>query len=224
MTTIVDYGLKFVGKQETQGSNRGPMLTKWGKEVLGGGWTGAPLSWCGIWAFAMLMEFNNLTRKQLLLQLGLEHLFPESADSWLSEGTRNNKLIETPTGICVGVWMKQDAKGNYSTTDAHHVIICRSAFTPKNDVTFATIEGNTTPVGEGLVSRNGDGVYAKSRVWHPGAWKFIQVDTALVDHNPTPQPKPQPAVVTTPTVTKLVEATEPKYKPAKNVSKDDARD
>lgn len=175
VVTLADYESKNLGLQETLGQNKGPNLTKWGKEVLGGGWTGAPISWCGIFQFAMLMEFNSLTRKDLIAALGMPGLFPESADSWLQIGTKAGLIIPQCEDMCIAVWMKQNPDGSYSKTDAHHVVLVTSKYTPRNGTSFQTIEGNTTPVGEGLASRNGNGSYAKTRVWHPGAWVFIKI-------------------------------------------------
>jgi hypothetical protein len=182
MITIVDFARQFVGKQETEAPNQGPLIRRWRREVLGGGDTGAVIPWCGISAFALYMEFTGLSRPKLIDALGFSRrFFPESADSWATEGQRAGKITRSPKMGDIFVWMKRTSPTSYSTTDGHHVgIHRRDEAVLHAGVQFPTMEGNTTPgVTSGIKSREGDGFYFRSRVWYPGAFLTISVAESL---------------------------------------------
>lgn len=174
--SIIDYAKTFCGKQETEGSNLGPMLRKWKMEVFGLHSSVGAVSWCGIFVFAMLMEYSKKTRKELVTKLGFDAktFYPESTDSWLQQGTKSARITTEPKVGDIFLWMVPQASG-FSKTDAHHIGFIAEAFTPKDGAIFQTLEGNTTAVGTNLASREGDGVYRKSRTYRPGAFIFLSI-------------------------------------------------
>lgn len=177
---IVDYARKYIGVQETQGSNRGPQLSVWEHLVFGAGYQIKPISWCGVFVFAMLMEFNTWDRKTVTAKLGFPLFYPESSDSWLQTAIATKKVTSTVKTGDVFLWMRQTAPGVFSKTDAHHVGFVAEGFTPKDGATFKTLEGNTTPAGTGLASREGTGVFAKARTYHNNEFVFVSVADELV--------------------------------------------
>lgn len=174
--SIIDYAKAFCGKQETAGPNLGPMLTKWKADVFGPHNSVGAVSWCGIFAFAMLLEYSKQSRKDLTTKLGFDPktFYPESADSWLQQGIKAARVTTEPKVGDIFLWMVPQASG-YSKTDAHHVGFVAEAFLPKDGAIFQTLEGNTTAVGTNLASREGDGVYRKSRTYRPGAFVFLSM-------------------------------------------------
>lgn len=183
MSDIIDYASAYIGNKETKGSNLGPQLTTWGKAVFGPNYVPAALPWCGIFVFAMLMEFNKMDRKAVTKALGFPLFYPEGATSWLLTAIASKAVTTTPKRGDVFLWMKPNPKGGYQTQGAHHVgFVAQDGFKPTAGKSFRTLEGNTTEVGTGLASREGTSVAAKSRVWQPGAFTFVSIPKALVIH------------------------------------------
>lgn len=173
---VIEYASAFTGKQETEGPNIGPRLTKWKKEVFGPNSSVGAVPWCGIFVFAMLMGYSKKTRKEVITKLGFDPktFFPESTDSWLAQGKRSARLTTEPKAGDIFLWMVPTSKG-FSATDAHHVGFVAADFTPKEGQVFTTLEGNTTAVGSSITSREGDGVYKKTRTYKAGAFLFLSI-------------------------------------------------
>lgn len=178
---IIDYGRQYIGFQETAGSNRGPLVDKWKREVSAPLET-KPIPWCGVFAFAMLMESTGMTRKQLATALGFDvaKWYPESADSWLAQGKAAGRITVTPKRGDIFLLMAKNLNGEYSDTDAHHVGFCAEDVGLYEGRAFATLEGNTVPGnGNGHASREGTSVAARSRIFHTGTFVFLSIPAAL---------------------------------------------
>lgn len=184
MSDIIAYASTYIGKKETKGSNLGPQLTTWGKAVFGPNYFPQPLPWCGIFVFAMLMEFNMMTRAEVTKALGFPLFYPEGATSWLLTAKAAKAVTTTPKLGDIFLWMKPKANGvGYQESSAHHVgFVAQDGFKLVAGKPFKTLEGNTTEAGTGLASREGTSVAAKSRVWQPGAFTFVSIPKALVLH------------------------------------------
>lgn len=195
METIVDRARLYIGKQETLGPNDGPNIRIW-KALLGPGVANAVnVFWCSVFVFAMFLERNGLSRKQLVAKLGFrpDKTFPESCDSLLAEchavQIKGLGLPRTSEDIRivssehvragdVGFMMKKLPDGTYSKTDARHIYIVTG---PPSGGLVPTIEGNTTPgMIEGEASRNGDGTYERFRSIVPkGRTIFVRFPSSL---------------------------------------------
>lgn len=178
---IIEYGRQFIGLQETTGSNRGPLVDKWKKEVSAPLET-KPIPWCGVFVFAMILESTGLSRKQIATAMGFDvaNWYPESADSWLEQGKKAGRITKTPKRGDVFLLMAKNLNGEYSKVDAHHVGLCAEDVGLYEGRAFATLEGNTVPgSGNGHVSREGTSVAARSRVYHQGAFVFISIPQVL---------------------------------------------
>lgn len=188
---IIDFSRQFIGKQETEGSNQGPLIRRWRHEVLGGGDHGQAIPWCGIAAFAVYMEFNSLSRKDLIEALGFPlDFYPESADSWAASAKKVGKITASPKIGDVFLWMRITPTG-YSYTDAHHVgIVTESIRIFQAGISFRTIEGNTVRGGiNSKASREGDGFYERSRIWYPEMIQFVSISEALKNRPDVLKPK-----------------------------------
>lgn len=179
---ILDFARQFVGKQETEGPNRGPLVDKW-KAAVNVGLEKTSVPWCACFGFAMLREFNGLDKKGLQKALGFgvkETWFPESTQSWFNQARDSARLTVSPRRGDIFLLLKQDAKGLYLPGQPHHFGFVDVDALPSVHALFATLEGNTVSgsVG-GKASREGDGVYARTRHNTPGAFAFIALPDAL---------------------------------------------
>lgn len=180
---LVDYARQYIGKQETAGSNRGPLVDKW-KGAVSPQLIETKIPWCACFGLAMLMEFNKMTKKELTKALGFglkETWFAESTQSWFNQARDAARFTLTPRPGDAFLLLKQGPDGKYLPGQPHHFGFVAAAALPPAGQLFATLEGNTTPgVLGGPASREGDGVYARSRHNTPGAFVFIALPDGLV--------------------------------------------
>ena len=178
---IIEYAKQFVGKQETAGPNRGPLVDKWKGEV-GAGLQTTPIPWCACFGFAMLLELNKLNKVSLATLLGFTHgtWFPESTQSWLDQAKAAGLITQHPRFGDAFLLLKPDlVKGGFTQTPHHFGFFAGPAL-PGTGELFDTVEGNTVPgIIGGAVSREGDGVYARSRHNTPGAFAFISLPNSV---------------------------------------------
>lgn len=195
--TLVARASLYLGKQETFGINDGPNIRRW-KAALGPGVASAArIPWCGIFVFNMLLERNGIDRRHLVAALGFRpgHFFPESCDSWVVEimalAQRGSPpvpgqaiaalapvvFVTDPRPGDLFFMMVQESDGTFSKTDAHHTGICTGFMAA---LIVPTIEGNTVSgSGDGQISREGDGVYRRTRTQSPGKLLFARLPVSL---------------------------------------------
>lgn len=172
--TFIDYMKQFVGKQETAGSNRGPLVDAW-KSAVSKGLTAAPIPWCACFVFAMIAEFGKLDRKGVANLFGFDRVrwYPESCDSWWAQARSAGLIVQTPLPGDIVLFARKVA-GKYSLTDAFHI-----GFYVGGDLVegapFSTLEGNTVPGTEaGARSAEGTDVALRTRVYHRGGCVFVR--------------------------------------------------
>lgn len=179
-------------KLEILGANRGPQIDAFKRTVSPYLVTSAPgIPWCGCFVFWLLARLSGLQRPQLSAMLGFpEKWYPESCDSWLTNA-RNQKrfdgasITQTPTRGDLFLWLRRkevDGKVVFDVNDATHIGFVLEA--PKAlGARFKTLEGNTCPeaLGDAKASREGDGVYIRSRPWSRGGMVFISLPEYLKD-------------------------------------------
>lgn len=177
-SNVIDFAKQFIGRQETAGPNRGPLVDRW-KGAVASALSQMAIPWCGCFVFAMLAEFNSIDRKELTRRMGYRSKtwWPESTDSWLAEARANATITTESTVGDLFVLMKP-VKGGYSKDDAYHIGFVAGKVTPGKP--FNTIEGNTVPgTVEGALSREGNSVALRSRVAKPDAVVFMTVPMSL---------------------------------------------
>lgn len=183
----------FLGqKVEILGANRGPQIDAFKRAVSPYLVTSAPgIPWCGAFVFWMLRQITKLERRELSVQLGFrEPWVPESCDSWLTNA-RNQKrfdgaaITQAPTRGDLFLWLRRkevDGKVVFDVNDAIHIGFVLEA--PRAEgARFKTLEGNTCPEtqGDAKASREGDGVYVRSRPWSRGGMVFISLPEHVKD-------------------------------------------
>ena len=176
---VVALSRKYLGIQETAGSNRGPLVDKW-KAAVGRGLTELAIPWCGCFVYAMIAERTGMTKKQIASALGFDAAtwYPESTDSWLAQGRAAGLLTKTPQKGDVFLLMRL-LKTGYSTNDARHIGFFEAGPVLLGQP-FRTVEGNTVPgSGDGSTSREGTSVAARSRIYRPGAFQFLHLPACL---------------------------------------------
>lgn len=202
--TLIERAVLYLGKQETLGSNDGPNIRRWKSEMGAGVASAGPIPWCGIFVFNMLLERNGIDRRHLVAALGFRpgSFYPESCNSWADE-TQALALRGRPPAsggpipALAPVVAVDDPRpndlfllavpafgGGYLANRFHHVGIITSKIYTSVDVEgqtmFSTVEGNTVPGGvEGPASREGDGVYRRTRTVAPGKLLFLRLPAAL---------------------------------------------
>lgn len=184
----------FLGqKLEILGPNRGPQIDAFKRAASPYLVTSAPgIPWCGAFVFWVLRQITKLERRELSAQLGFpEPWYPESCDSWLA-GARAQKrhdgasITQTPTRGDLFLWLRRkEVEGNkvvYDVNDATHIGFVLAAPTALG-ARFPTLEGNTCPEthGDAKASREGDGVYIRSRPWSRGGMVFISLPDHIKD-------------------------------------------
>ena len=191
---LLDIAERSIGRLETQGSNRGPRVDEMRGSVSPSIATN-PVAWCGSFVFWTLRTANGLSRKQLTAALGFaEPWYPESCDSWLKQAQDNTgigtvgidvaRVVAKPEAGDLFLWMRRiDLPGGrvaFSKTDAIHIgFVVAPPVAPW--ARFPTIEGNTCAEdeGDGKASREGNGVYHRSRTWTPGGTVWIRLPSIL---------------------------------------------
>lgn len=194
--TLLEHCSPFLGQRlEVLGPNRGPWIDVFKRAVSPYLVKSAPgIPWCGCFVFWGLTKISGLNRRELSKALGFqEPWYPESTDSWL-HCARNQKrtdgahLVQTPLEGDLFLWLKrkEDGKGGvvYDINDATHIGFVHKAPTALG-ARFPTLEGNTCPEtgGDARSSREGDGVYLRSRPWSKGGMLFIRLPDHLKDGN-----------------------------------------
>ena len=164
----LDLAKKYLGKQETAGSNDGPVL-KTIRDVLL--YKGAPpCSWCILFAWWILCraygptnqaEYRGWIREALGFPKGW---FPESCHDTYIKALALGMISDD--GRPGDIFFLLDAKGH-----AHH-----AGFKDEGTFNggFKTVEGNSNAGG----SDNGDGVYARARKTSP-CIKFLRLPDGL---------------------------------------------
>lgn len=191
---LLEIAERSIGKLETQGSNRGPRVDEFRASVAPFLATN-PVAWCASFVFWTLRSANGLSRSQLTAALGFsETWYPESCDSWLQQAQDNTgigtvgidvaHIVPVPEAGDLFLWMRRQelpgGKVAYSKTDAIHVGFVVAPPTAPG-ARFPTIEGNTCSEdeGDGKASREGNGVYHRSRTWSPGGIVWIRIPKSL---------------------------------------------
>lgn len=184
MTDIIDTAKLHLGLQETAGPNRGPLLDTW-KATVAEGLRSMPIPWCGVFLFAMIHERTGMDRKQIASALGFgKDWWPESADSWLAQAAKAGRLTVKPRRGDVFCLMRL-GKAGYSTADAVHVGFYEGGALVTGKA-FSTVEGNTVGgSADGAASREGTSVATRSRIYKPGAFKFISLPECLSGVRPS---------------------------------------
>lgn len=200
--TIIERASLYLGKQETLGSNDGPNIRRWKSEMGPGISAAGPIPWCAIFVFNMLMERNGIDRRHLVAALGFRpgSFYPESCDSWLDEtkalAQRGMPPVPgQPIPALAPVTVVTDPRpgdllllavpafgGGYMVNKVHHIGFCASTVLtdPGAGSIINTVEGNTVAGNvEGPVSREGDGVYRRTRSLAPGKLLFLRLPVSL---------------------------------------------
>jgi hypothetical protein len=200
--TLIERAALYLGKQEILGSNDGPNIRRWKSEMGAGVASAGPIPWCGIFVFNMLMERNGIDRRHLVAALGFRpgSFYPESCDSWLEETKALAQrgmppvpgqpipalapvtLVTEPRACDLLLLAVPVLGGGYQPNKVHHIGFCTSSILtdPGAGSVLSTIEGNTVPGGvEGPASREGDGVYRRTRTVAPGKLLFLRLPAAL---------------------------------------------
>ena len=178
---IVDHANQYTGRQETNGSNRGQLVDKW-KGVVSKSLADKAIPWCACFGFAMLVEITGLTKKALATQLGFEadEWYPESTLSWLQQATAAGCITHDPKRGDFFLLLKPDGRGGFLAGQPHHLGILAQDGCPAVGSSMDTVEGNTVPGHiEGFASREGDGVYARTRTVRRGELVFISIPESL---------------------------------------------
>ena len=203
LETVISRASLYLGKQETLGPNDGPNIRRWKAELGPAISAAVAIPWCGIFVFNMLLERNGLDRRHLVAALGFRpgSFYPESCNSWLEETQALAQrgmppapgvpipalspvtLVTEPRPCDLFLLAAPVPGGGYSRTHVHHVGFVTA---PIDSGAFSTIEGNTVPgTVEGPASREGDGVYRRSRTVEPGKLFFLRLPATLTGFQET---------------------------------------
>lgn len=179
---------------ETLGSNRGPEIDLMRDTVSPGLRQFGPLPWCGIFVFWALSTATQENRATLTRSLGFINPWaPESCDSWLRQasaqkrhdGARVIPAREVTAGDLF-LWLRRKelpgGQVGYDRADATHIGIVLAPPTTAG-ARYPTLEGNTCSEdgGDGRASRDGGGVYLRSRPYSPKGTIFIQLPQHIKD-------------------------------------------
>lgn len=191
---LLEIAERSIGKLETTGPNRGPMVDSM-RSFVSPSIATSPVAWCASFVFWALRSANGMTRRELTEALGFaEPWYPESCDSWLQNardntgigrvGSEGAAVVSVPEPGDLFLWMRrQELPGGrvaYSKSDAIHIGFVVAPPTAPG-ARFPTIEGNTCSEedGDGRASREGNGVYHRSRTWSPGGIVWIGIPARL---------------------------------------------
>jgi hypothetical protein len=190
---LTEYAKQFIGRQETAGPNRGPLVDKWKGEVSKG-LVEQPIPWCACFGFSMLAEVAGISKHMLAAALGFDSdsWYPESTHSWLDQAKKAGRITTSP--VRGDFFLLLDEHGQ-----PHHLGIIDQDGCPAVGATMATVEGNTVPghVG-GPSSREGDGVYARTRTIQRGQYVFISIPDSLKRQPESTAETPAPAPLQSP--------------------------
>lgn len=198
--TLVDRAVIYLGRQEVYGPNDGPNIRRW-KQAMGPGLPiAAPLPWCGIFVFNMMLERNKIERRHLVAALGFRpgSFFPESCTSWHDEvvalqhraapfvpgqlvpALAPTVFVDDPRPGDIFLLAKRLPDGSYSATEFEHMGICTASWGEAVPRSVRTIEGNTVS-GDATdhASREGNGTYRRQRFQEPGKLRFIRPPVSL---------------------------------------------
>lgn len=151
----LDMAAQYLGAQETEGPNNGPVLAAIRDAML---YPGAPpCSWCALfvsWVLCRCYAPADLSKKAyrgwLRNALGFDNdWIPESCQAWWEGSMRQRLIMDHPQPGDLFILLN-------SERHAHHMGIVEHGL-PENE--FQSIEGNTNAGG----SVNGDGVYRRTR-------------------------------------------------------------
>lgn len=171
----VDLARQYIGKQETTGTNDGPILREIRSAML---YTGAPpCSWCALFVGWILSRAylpadtpRHLYKHELSEVLGfLRPWYIESTRDWYHSANDLGMIVSDPEPGDLFILL--DAQRN-----PHHIGFVTADDLAARDLSlsFGTIEGNTNDVG----SVNGDGVYERIRKKGPSV-AFVGLPAAL---------------------------------------------
>ena len=180
MPDVIDIAKKYIGIQETDGPNRGPLVDKW-KGAVSKGLAKSAIPWCGCFVFAMLAETAKLDRRGLTRVLGFSatNWWPESTDSWLAQAKAPpSRLTKKPERGDLFLLMRKLPSGGYSKSDAIHIGFYEAGAIVAGSP-FQTVEGNTIAVGTGAAAREGNSVAARTRIYEPNGVLFISLPQSL---------------------------------------------
>lgn len=145
-------GAKYLGKQETTGANRGPIIDSWCRFLS----VPVGVSWCAVYVGATLCHAYKLPDKASLRKaLGFSSpFFVDSADAWYQQSKALKVTTRCPSSGDLGVVLT-------AAGVAEHIFFVASDPVELTGNLFQvhTLEGNTNAGG----SRNGDGVYRRMR-------------------------------------------------------------
>jgi hypothetical protein len=219
--TLIEYAKQFLGLQETAGANRGPLVDKW-KAMVSKALGLLPTPWCSCFVFAMLCEFNKLTKKDLAAKLGFDAdtWFPESTHSWLDQAVKAGRITYSPTRGDVFLLLKPDGHGGFIPGQPHHAGLLDFPGCPAVGDSMDTVEGNTVPGHlDGALAREGNGAYARFRKVQRGEFVFISIPDDLKqrpeDTVGTSAPEPRPLEVVAPGGEEQAPPTPPAPAPSK---------
>ena len=167
---LVSYALADEGERETNGPNRSPMIDDINKNVSGGS-LGAPYCISGLIHRAVreLCSEHNLEMPKWMNTASTQKFWERAPDKYKTlKGTIGAKKGD----ICIQQQRTDKSKG-------HAYMLTRAETSVGQD----TIEYNTNPGG----SRNGDGVYKRTRTQEGDLQKkylgAVDVVQAILDHN-----------------------------------------
>lgn len=160
----IDTARKYLGKQETAGANRGPLIDQWCADLS----VPKGVYWCGVFVGHTLIEAYGLNDKATLRKaLGFASPFyVDAANDWYQQSKTLQRVgIDGVTPGDLFVLLAADGR-------AEHIGF---VITPPDEMRkFHTIEGNTNNGG----SRNGDGVYERDRFAGPNV-EFLHIPQEL---------------------------------------------
>jgi hypothetical protein len=191
---ITEYAKQFIGRQETAGANRGTLVDKW-KDEVSKGLASQPIPWCACFGFAMLSEISGLGKSAIAEKLGFaaEAWYPEGTHSWLDQAKRAGRITNNPVRGDFFLLLKPDGQGGFVAGQPHHLGILDQDGCPAIGSPMATVEGNTVPGHlDGTLSREGDGVYARTRTVRRGEFVFISIPEALKQQPESTEETPAP--------------------------------
>ena len=173
----LDIAAQYLGVQETEGSNDGPVLTAIRACLMPAGTP--PCSWCALFvAWALCRAYGPVSqidyRRWLREALDFEGpggipskaapWYVESCQSWWEYAMATRIIVDHPQPGDLFILLNADRH-------AHHMGFV-TATNPESE--FETIEGNTNQGG----SVNGDGVYRRTRTAGPRT-VFVRIPETL---------------------------------------------
>ena len=95
---ITEYAKKFIGRQETAGPNRGPLVDKW-KAAISTFLAPKPIPWCACFGYAMLAEVSGLTKKAIAKELGVKIEWQETAFAQMISSLQTGRVDIAMAGM-----------------------------------------------------------------------------------------------------------------------------